>query len=258
MTQPMDILDQKDPLGGPFIGSLLLHLTVVGALFFYWFTMNRPREMLGEQNPGGGPSFTVSPVRSIPIPQQEAPPNPVAHDTQANVPAAPAKQTAAAKQPDQSLVELQEKTRPKKRAERPEHQQHYVQPAPPNQVYSESGAAVSNPMYAGPSGSGHVGIGPNSPLGTRLGWYAEIVRQRIAQNWRTNGLYGATQMSPAIVSFYIMRDGSIRSVQLIQSSGNPSLDNSALRAVYDSNPLPPLPAQVSENYISAQFTFNLR
>jgi TonB family protein len=113
-------------------------------------------------------------------------------------------------------------------------------------------------MYSQPGGAGQVGIGPNSPLGNRLGWYAEIVRQRIAQNWITNGLDARTQSQPAIVSFYIMRDGSIRNPQILQSSGNPTIDNTALRAVYSANPLPALPPQVSESYISAQFTFNLR
>jgi TonB family protein len=113
-------------------------------------------------------------------------------------------------------------------------------------------------MYAPQSGGGQVGIGPNSPLGNRLGWYAELVRQRIAQNWRTNGLDARSQASPAIVSFINMREGSVRDVKLAQSSGNPTIDNTALRAVYDSNPLQPLPPQINESYISAQFTFNLR
>jgi len=113
-------------------------------------------------------------------------------------------------------------------------------------------------MYAPQSGGGQVGVGPNSPLGDRYGWYAELIRQRIAQNWRTGGLDSRSQASPAIVTFTIMRDGSIRNPQVSQSSGNPNIDNTALRAVYDSNPMPALPPQVTESYISAQFTFNLR
>ena len=112
-------------------------------------------------------------------------------------------------------------------------------------------------MYAAQSGGGQVGVGPNSPLGNRYGWYAELVRQRIAQNWRTSGLDSRSQSSPAIVTFTIMRDGSIRSPQVSQSSGNPNIDDTALRAVYDSNPMPALPPQITESYISAQFTFNL-
>lgn len=257
MAHPVDILDQKDPLRGPLVGSLLLHAAVVGVLFCYWYVINRPRASIGEQNPGGGPSFSVSPVKSIPIPQQQAPPNPVAHNRKSTVPAPKEKKTTEEKQPEKDVVKLQEKRRHKKEARREHHKKRYEEPAPPNQVYSRSAPAVSNPMYAGPSGSGRVGLGPNSPFGTRLGWYGEIVRQRIAQNWKTAGLYAASQRSPTIIGFTIERDGSVRNVQVVQSSGNPTIDNSALRAVYNANPLPRLPAQVSGSSVSAQFTFNL-
>jgi protein TonB len=174
------------------------------------------------------------------------------------VPTAPAKQEVEKKQPlpDKNAVEISDRL--KREAERPRQQRHYTPPAPSNQVYSQSRQAVSSPMYGAQSGAGQVGIGPNSPLGNRLGGYAELVRQRIAQNWRTSGLDARTQATPAIVSFVILRDGTVRNVQTVQSSGNPTIDDTALRAVYNSNPLPPLPPQVAESSISAQFTFNLR
>jgi periplasmic protein TonB len=257
MAEPLDILDERDPLALPLLGAFLVHGGVVALLFFGWFWMNRTRENLGELHPAGGPAYAVSSVHNIPIPPRDAPPNPVANDTQSTVPNAPAKQEVEKKTsvPDKSTVEIPEKI--KREAPKPQRQQQYTAPAPDNQVYSRSRQAVSNPMYAQQNGAGQVGIGPNSPLGNRLGWYAEIVRQRIAQNWLTNGLDARTQSQPAIVSFYIMRDGSIRSPQVVQSSGNPSIDNTALRAVYGASPLQPLPPQISESYISAQFTFNL-
>jgi TonB family protein len=125
-------------------------------------------------------------------------------------------------------------------------------------VYSRTPQAVSNPMYAAPAGAGQVGIGPNSVLGSRFGAYAQIIRERLAQNWMTNGLNARSQNAPAVVSFHIMRDGSVRDPRVVQSSGNYDIDNTALRAVYNSNPLPPLPPQVGENDILAEFTFNLR
>ncbi len=258
MAQPLDILDQHDPMTLPVVGALLLHLGVVAFLFFGWFWMNRNHENLGEAHPAGGPAYAVSPVHSIPIPRREAPPNPVANDTQSMVPSAPANQEAQLKvpPPDKDIIQIPDKL--KFQAPKPQQKQKYIPPAPKNQVYSRSPQALSNPMYAQQSGAGQVGIGPNSPLGNRLGWYAELVRQRIAQNWQTNGLEARAQSQPAIVSFYIMRDGSIRNPQIVQSSGNPSVDNTALRAVYSASPLPQLPPQITESYISAQFTFNLR
>jgi periplasmic protein TonB len=257
MAEPLDILDERDPVGLAFIGSLLLHAAVIAGLFFGWYWMNRVRETLGDVHPAGGPAYAVSPVHNIPIPQPLAPLNPVANDTQSMVPPAPAKENAEKKEvPEKNAVEIPEKA--KREKPQPRHQQRYTPAPPQNQVYSHSHQALSNPMYGGQTGAGQVGIGPNSLLGNRLGWYAELVRERIAQNWRTNGLDSRSQTSSAVVSFLIMRDGSVRSVQLVQSSGNPSIDNTAQRAVYDSSPLPQLPPQITESYISAQFTFNLR
>jgi len=236
---------------------VLLHAAVVAFLFLGWVWMNRTRATLGELHPGGGPAYDVAPVSKIPIPQRQAPQNPVAADTQSTVRSAPSKQDVEKNTvPGKDAFQIAQKK--KRQAEQPLHQQQYMQPAPDNQVYSRTRTAVSSPMYGGVTGAGQVGIGPNSPLGTRLGWYAEIVRQRIAQQWMTNGLDSSSQRQPATVSFVIMRDGSVRDVRVIQSSGNPNIDNTAQRAVYQANPLPALPPQVTDNYISAQFTFNLR
>ncbi len=258
MSGHLDVLDERDPVALPFFGAILLHVGVIAVLFVGWFWMNRARETFGEAHPAGGPAYSVSSVHNIPIPQREAPPNPVANDTQSMVPSAPSKQELEKKAPapDKNAVEIPDKM--KREAPKPLPKQQYTPPAPQNQVYSRSRQALSNPMYAQQSGAGQVGIGPNSPLGNRLGWYAELVRQRIAQNWLTNGLDARTQSQPAIVSFYIMRDGTIRNPQIVESSGNPSVDNTALRAVYAASPLPQLPPQITESYISAQFTFNLR
>lgn len=257
MPQTVDILDQRDPLKAAFIGSVFLHGAIVALFVFGWFWMHRTRETLGDEHPAGGPAYDVAAVSKIPIPHQEAPQNPVAADTQSTVPTAPAKQEAEKKLPVPDKDAFQIPDRKKKVAEKPLQQQKYMQPAPQNQVFSHARTAVSNPMY-GASGSGQVGIGPNSPLGTRLGWYAEIVRQRIAQHWLTNGLNSSSQRAPAVVSFTISRDGSVRDVRVIQSSGNPNIDDTAQRAVFEASPLPALPPQVSDSSITAQFTFNLR
>lgn len=260
MFQRADILDGHDPLTLPFMGSLLVHGSIIALVLGGWFWINRHRETLGDLNPSGGPAYAVSSVHSIPIPQQQAPPSPVANDTQSQVPTAPAKQERQKQTPppEKDAIEIPDKIR--KEAPRPTRQQQYQQPAPENQVYSQSRQALSNPMYNSAAGAGQVGVGPNTPLGNnRLGWYAELIRQQIAQNWNTNGLDGRSQQSPAVLSFVIMRDGSVRDPRITQSSGNYNIDNTALRAVYQANGhLPALPPQVTEPYITAQFTFNLR
>ena len=257
MAEPLDILDERDPLGFPFVGSLFVHGAVVALLFFGWYWMNRAKETLGDMHPAGGPAYAVSPVHNIPIPHREAPQNPVANDTQSAVPTAPAKQTAE-KQPalDKNAIEIPDKM--KRKSERPLHQQQYTPPAPQNQVYSHAPQALSSPMYSTPGGAGQVGVGPNSMLGNLYPAYADLVQRQIAGNWRTSGLDARSQQAPTIVSFTIQRDGSVHDIKPIQSSGNPSIDSTAVRAVYDSNPLPPLPPQITGSSILAQFTFSLR
>jgi protein TonB len=256
MSQPVDILDQRDPLLKSFMGAVVFHALVIFFVFFGWFWLKKSSENLGDMHPAGGPAYAVSPVHSIPIPQRDAPKNPVAYDTQSTVPTAAAKvDTKKPPPPEKNAFQIPDKV---KYDIHLQHKQNYTQPAPPNQVYSNARQAVSNPMYSAQSGGGQVGVGPNSPLGNRYGWYAELVRQRIAQNWQTSGLDSRSQSTPAVVSFTIMRDGTVRNPQVTQSSGNPTIDNTALRAVYNSNPMPPLPPQITERYITAQFTFNLR
>ena len=259
MAEPLDILDERDPLRVPLLGSLLFHSGLVALIALSWFRLNHRRgETLGDLNPAGGPAYAVSPVHNIPIPQRDAPANPVANDTQSTVKSAPAKQeTEKAQVPDRNAVAIPDRFR--REAERPQHQQQYQQPAPPNQIYSRTRQALSSPMYSAQSGAGQVGIGPNTPLGdNRLGWYAELIRERIAQNWNTNGLDTRSQRLPATVSFVIMRDGTVRNPRIVQSSGDYNIDTTALRAVFQSDHLPPLPPQITDSYISAQFTFNLR
>jgi protein TonB len=258
MPQSIDILDERDPLALPFLGSLIFHGCVVAVFFLGWFWLKQSPDYLGEKNPSGGTAYAVSPTKNIPIPQRDAPLNPVAHDTESQVPTAPAEKEVEKKEPEpkKDAFQIPDKIKPQK--EQPHQQQKYTPPAPPNQVYSQSKQAVSSPMFGAQAGAGQVGIGPNSLLGNRLGWYAQLIRDRLAQNWQTNGLNGHSQNAPAVISFHILRDGSIRNPQVVQSSGNPEIDNTALRAAYAASPLPPLPPQIAENDILAEFTFNLR
>ena len=48
-----------------------------------------------------------------------------------------------------------------------------------------------------------------------------------------------------VITFEISRDGSVKNPQIAQRSGNSTLDFSALRAVTDAGPFPPLPSNYS-------------
>lgn len=260
MRQQIDILDERDPMKGPVFGSLLLHVSVISGLVAYGIWINQPRDTFGDANPGGGPSFSVTPVDKLNVPVREGLKNPVATDTTSVVPAAPAPEKVEKKEPlpDKDEVLIPDKKAPKRVAEQPKNQQKYQAEAKPNQVYSRTPQAAVSPMFGGQTGGG-VGLSPNTVLGTRFGWYAELIRQRVAEKWRTGDLNPSLQVAPAaIVSFDILRNGSVQNVQVVQSSGNAAIDNSAMRAVYDSNPMQPLPGGFDRDVATVQFTFNLK
>jgi protein TonB len=113
-------------------------------------------------------------------------------------------------------------------------------------------------MY-GVTSSGGVGIGQSSPFGTRFGYYAQILRDQVARNWRTEQIDPRLKTAPlVIVTFELLRSGAIRDVRVLQSSGHFELDNSCQRAIYDAQPFPPLPAGFERNSAVIEFQFQLR
>ena len=90
-----------------------------------------------------------------------------------------------------------------------------------------------------------------------LGWYKGSVTAALFSQWRKPILEGNTEPHEVRVTFQIHRDGRVTDLRIAQSSGVPSLDRSALRAVADAAPLPPLPPNWREPTLSAGFVFRL-
>ncbi|OGF99202.1 MAG: hypothetical protein A2Z86_06825 [Candidatus Glassbacteria bacterium GWA2_58_10] len=72
---------------------------------------------------------------------------------------------------------------------------------------------------------------------------------KISRNWRNP--YNET--AEATIYFRVLRDGTITDSRVEQSSGIPSFDRAALRAVVNSSPLVPLPP----DYTDAQLTVHI-
>ena len=121
------------------------------------------------------------------------------------------------------------------------------------------GQSASSPLYAPAPGSGGVGVGEGTPFGTRFGAYAALIRDRVAQKWRTEQVDARIRSLPsAIVTFDIQRGGQVRNVRVVQSSGNVALDYSAQRAVMEAAPFEPLPAAYSGSSATIEFWFTLK
>jgi TonB family protein len=95
---------------------------------------------------------------------------------------------------------------------------------------------------------------------SRYGWYIESVKRRIQGNWLQNTIDAgvrAARTAHAVVEFTIYKDGTVKDIRVSQSSGNPSMDNSGLRAVMSSNPMPSLPPDYSGSSVQVIFDFDL-
>jgi periplasmic protein TonB len=257
-----DILDQREPLRGPFTGSLALHVGIAGALAVYTFLLGH-REAFGDPNAGGA-AVGITVTKSIPL-AHTGPENPVAHDTQSQVPQEPAKQEKAKKEPPppKNAVELKSKTAKQLRAkvETPPQVKHFksFDELDPNKIKSQQAPAVSNPLFSEQAGAGRVGTGANTTLGSRFGAYAAIIQEKIKQRWRTGDVDAAIRTAPqVIVDFEIQRDGNASAPRIVQSSGISTLDFSVRRAILEASPFPPLPKEFERNSATVEFVFELK
>jgi protein TonB len=240
-------------MGKPFTMSVVMHGMLAAVMLYSGFSLTK--SFGGEKLSTG--SVGVNIVQTIPIPRNEAPPNPLANDTKSNVPQEPqpVKLRSQVKAPEPDAIPLR-KAPQKKPSPKPESRALFKPTEyKSSQVYSTTPQATSSKMF-GMQGSLGIDIGPESVLGSRFGAYVDLMRARIASKWNTADVR-ATPQQICAVSFTIARDGSVSNVQVTQSSGNYLLDNSAKRAVLDANPLPALPAAFDKNAATVELKFQV-
>jgi len=88
-------------------------------------------------------------------------------------------------------------------------------------------------------------------------WYLRQIQQKISERWvppRGSVAGGET----VIVLFEIGRNGEIKGPELEQPSGNFAYDQSALRAIKEASPFPPLPAEFRAGSLRVHFGFEFR
>jgi len=99
---------------------------------------------------------------------------------------------------------------------------------PPNFATGVGSTPGSSP--AGDSGT------RRRDFATRYGWYVAATKRRVQQNWLQNTIdpnVRAARTAKTTMQFTILRDGTIKDIKMVQSSGNASMDNSAMRASWE-------------------------
>jgi TonB family protein len=140
------------------------------------------------------------------------------------------------------------------------------QPNPDNAVPGPNLGAMKVPTGAGtqPGSSSTPGMAIKAEGGgdfaSRYGWYIEAVKRRVQTNWLQNTIdpgVRAAHTAHAVVEFTIYKDGTVKDIRISQTSGNLSMDNSGLRAIMSSNPMPGLPPDYAGSSVRVIFDFDL-
>lgn len=96
--------------------------------------------------------------------------------------------------------------------------------------------------------------GQGQPSGSALGYYLGLVDYKISTNWNpaaSNVRAGAK----VAVRFRVMRNGHVNYLAVETSSGDATLDRTAIDAIWKSTPLPPFPSLMTEPYLDLTYTF---
>lgn len=90
-------------------------------------------------------------------------------------------------------------------------------------------------------------------------WYIIGIKNKIENRWSTLEVEILSgEIKKVIIKFKILRNGRIERAEIERSSGFTPFDNSALRAVLSSAPLPPLPKDFGEDYLVIHFGFEYK
>jgi protein TonB len=264
MAANAEIFFEHDQWGRNLAWSAGLHIGVAAAIVLY--TVIAPSHSgSGWGAGGGGAAIGVSVVSTIPLPANPAPTqNVLANESKGLTQSQP--QPEEAKLPDAiPIPEPQAKQKPKPK---PVVSASQRKPTPQpvaeaeNAVPFGQGGPVSGPyavFSAGGAKGGFGFTGGGGDFGTRYAWYVRVVQQKVSENWLKYEVDpGISDARRVYVTFEITRDGRPTNVQIEQSSGVPSLDQSAARALQRIDTFGPLPSDYSGNKVSVEFWFDYK
>jgi len=139
-------------------------------------------------------------------------------------------------------------------------------PEPDNAVPGKGGSMSLPSGFSNTPGplNNNAGLAIQGPGGGefagRYPWYVQSVVRAINQNWMQNTIdpaVRAARRAKTTVTFTIERDGSVKNIRVVESSGNRSMDDSAQRALLAVDHFPPLPPDYSGRYVDVTFDFDL-
>lgn len=244
------------------------------ALLAWWLGAHHGHEWGQSFNSAGAIQATlVSNAPAVPIPSPQTPTeNVLATETPSPAPAPPTPTAKATPPPD--AVPIPEKIKPPEKAppkteaappqpkpvaQAPPIERPLTHPIPIPKTENRANfgeAAPANIPRQNPVNSGNSAVNVAGDFGSRFGWYVDIIKRKAQQNWYKAEVDPRTAGGAKVyVTFNIARDGTPSQVRIEKSSGSPSLDSSALRALQRVDTFGPLPAGYSGRELNVEYYF---
>jgi len=262
MAANAEIYFEHDRWGRPLAWSAGLHVGITIFLLAYSAIFyHTSGDTWGAG--GGGEAIGATLVSTVPLPANpSASQNVLANESKGITQSQPKIQE---KEPD--AIEIQGKNakiKPKKKQETVSKEK--PQPVPEeeeaNQVAFGEGGPVSGPygMFSAAGAKGGFGVtGAGGDFGTKFAWYVRVIQQKVSENWLKYEVDPNIRNAQRVyITFDVARDGHPANVQVEQSSGVPSLDTSAVRALQRIDTFGPLPPDYPGGKISVEYWFDYK
>lgn len=261
MPANAEIFFEHDQWGRNLTWSVGLHIAVaVGIVAYAMFAPSSSGSGWGAG--GGGDAMGVTLVSTIPLPATAAErQNVLANESKGLSQSKPKEE-----EKDAEAIPIPDKNAKKKPQKEVSSSKKKAAPEPVeeanNVVPFGQGGPVSGPYgtFDAAGAKGGFGFtGGGGDFGTRYAWYVRVVQQKVSENWLKYEVDPRiTDAQRVYVTFDVMRDGHPTNVRVEQSSGVPSLDQSAIRAIQRIDTFGPLPGDYSGNKVSVEFWFDYK
>jgi|SRR5579859_4717597 len=256
----LDIYSEHGQLRRPLAWSAGLHVAFAVFVVLYATFVHSFRGQ-GWGSGGGGDAMGATLVSAVPLPANPVETtNVLATESKGlskSQPTVQEKEPEAIPIPDKN-TKTKVKPAPAKSATKRKAQ---PEPEESNQIPYGEGGPVSGPytMSAGGAKGGFGFTGSGGDFGSQFAWYVQAVQRKVTENWMKYEVDPRiTDAKRVYLTFDIARDGHPSNVEIEQSSGVPSLDLSAKRALQRIDTFGPLPPNYSGSKVSVEFWFDYK